>query len=399
MFSRFANASRTAARGFARTGRRGFASAGAGTGARRMASYATMAGVGAVGIGFLSNRVAETSVAPCSAPQERPNCACVFIKPQAVTEATKALVSKGLEAKGMKVLSEGTLTAKQIDEGMLIDNHYYAIASKATLLKPDQLNVPPEKFKKQFGIGWKDALAKGVVFNAADACEQLGLDASGLNAEWAKAKKAGKLVKFGGGFYCGLIDTVPNKAPIYVFNGFFMNMRNDYVKPGAEIHYYVVEWNSQKLSWEDFRGTVLGPTDPADAPTDSLRGMILKDWKALGLPGCPNVGENGMHASASPFEALAERMNWLGVKLEDDKFGQSLLKAGIPAATIKKWSVDPTVVYGSPEYPIKKSLFDSLEDTDSDMCLARAMMINGKSSVDLMQVVPSAIGGALAGVV
>ena len=29
-----------------------------------------------------------------------------------------------------------------------------------------------------------------------------------------------------------------------------------------------------------------------------------------------------MHASASPFEAMAERLNWLGVSLEDDAFGQ-----------------------------------------------------------------------------
>ena len=29
--------------------------------------------------------------------------------------------------------------------------------------------------------------------------------------------------------------------------------------------------------------------------------------------GCakPNTGDNGVHASASPFEALAERMNWV----------------------------------------------------------------------------------------
>lgn len=83
------------------------------------------------------------------------------------------------------------------------------------------------------------------------------------------------------------------------------------------------------------------------------------------------VGDNGVHASASPFEALAERMNWLGVKLADDEFGRALLNAGIDEATIKAWSVDPVVTYGSPDMPIKKSLFDSLEDTDSDMCLAR----------------------------
>jgi hypothetical protein len=105
--------------------------------------------------------------------------------------------------------------------------------------------------------------------------------------------------------------------------------------------------------------------------------MILAQWQTLGLKSQPNIGENGVHASASPFEALAERMNWLKASPATDSFGKALVNAGIPSKTIEAWSVDPTVTYGSPEYPIKQSLFDSLEDTNSDMCLARAMMING----------------------
>ena len=42
------------------------------------------------------------------------------------------------------------------------------------------------------------------------------------------------------------------------------------------------------------------------------------------------VGENGMHGSASPFEAMAERMNWLGETLEKDKFAKTLSAAGLP---------------------------------------------------------------------
>ena len=52
-----------------------------------------------------------------------------------------------------------------------------------------------------------------------------------------------------------------------------------------------------------------------------------------------------MHASASPFEGLAERTNWLGVAIADDTFGKALLAAGVPEETIKKWSSDPQVTY------------------------------------------------------
>merc|ERR1712072_177196 len=119
-------------------------------------------------------------------------------------------------------------------------------------------------------------------------------------------------------------------GPVYVFNGFFMSMRSKFTAPGTEIYWYSVEWDSAALKWADFRGQVLGPTDPAEAPTDSLRGKVLADYKALGLTEEPNVGDNGVHASASPFEGLAERMNWLDASLEKDAFGSAMLEAGIP---------------------------------------------------------------------
>ena len=105
----------------------------------------------------------------------------------------------------------------------------------------------------------------------------------------------------------------------------------------------MVEWDSTACSWADFRGQVLGPTDPAEAPEGSLRGMIMARWQELGLAAEPNVGDNGVHASASPFEALAERLNWLGADLVSDSFGAALLGAGIPAETIQEWTVDPQV--------------------------------------------------------
>lgn len=295
--------------------------------------------------------------AQCEAPTK--NSAFVFIKPHANTAKAQNMVKREFHTKGVRVLEEGELTAQQIDDGKLIDQHYYAIASKATLLKPNQLPVPAAKFKDAFGITWEDALKQDLVYNALDACKFWGITADDLDAAWAKAKK----VKFGGGFYCGLVE-IPGKKPLYVFNGFFMAMRSKFVTPGTSIHYYVVEFDPAQLTWADFRGKVLGPTDPAAAPADSLRGKILSDWKNLGLGYQPNVGDNGVHASASPFEALAERNNWLGVDVTKDEFGAKLISAGVAVDTIKAWSVDPQVA--------GKSLFDSLEDMDSDECVGKA---------------------------
>merc|ERR1712226_1696087 len=146
--------------------------------------------------------------------------------------------------------------------------------------------------------------------NATAALEKLCIDADELGQMYREAGKAGNLVKLGGGFYCAKLEK-GGKGPFYVFNGFFMKMRAGFVKEGASIYYYVVEWSPDDLAWADFRGKVLGPTDPADAPKDSLRGGALADWQNLGLAAAPNTSENCVHASASPFEGLAERMNWL----------------------------------------------------------------------------------------
>ena len=92
--------------------------------------------------------------------------------------------------------------------------------------------------------------------------------------------------------------------------------------------------------------------------------MIMRDWKVLGLDYQTTTGDN-RHASASPFEGLAEKMNWLKIKPSDDAFGAALMKNGVDVATIKKWSVDPQVK-GAP-------LFDQLEDQDAGKCIKTAV--------------------------
>ena len=87
-----------------------------------------------------------------------------------------------------------------IDKKMLVDKHYYAIASKATLLTPDKLPVPKEKFEEKLGAKWVEMLKEGKCLNAKDACEKFEIESDALDKMWAECKKAKELVKFGGGF-------------------------------------------------------------------------------------------------------------------------------------------------------------------------------------------------------
>jgi hypothetical protein len=296
------------------------------------------------------------------------NSAFVFIKPHANTEATQKLVREKLTSAGITILSESDVDGKTIDEKKLIDQHYYAIASKATILPAAEIPVPTDKFESSFGESWEKVLSEKRAFNALDACKEFGCDSAELNDAWQNTQA----VKFGGGFYCGLVSFKGKE--LYVFNAFFMSMRAKFVGESDSIHTYEVQWNAAKLSWSDFRNQLLGPTDPADGPEGSIRKTILESYKELGLTSVPNKGDNGVHASASPFEGLAEKNNWLGISISDDKFGKALLDAGLSEETIKEWSVDPRV--DLPEGG-KGSVFDALEDMDAKECLAKLVEING----------------------
>jgi len=311
------------------------------------------------------------------------NTAFVFAKPHANTPAVLEVIKSKFDEKGIMILKEGVVTGEEIDKKGFIDQHYYAIAEKSTLTSGKDLPVNADKFKGTFGEDWSKVVAEGRALNALEFkskfAKQYGAEGA-LDKAWDATNVAKKTrVKLGGGFYCGQIEV--DGVKYYTFNAFFMTMRGKFTAPGTSIHYYVVEFDPAKLSWADFRGEVLGPTDPKDAPAGALRGIIAANWQTLGLKAPCNGGDNAVHASASPFEGLAERTNWLAGSVASDPFGKELLAAGVSEATIKKWSSDPQVPYdaataketGKP----KGSIFDALEDLDYQACLDKCVAISG----------------------
>jgi hypothetical protein len=329
--------------------------------AKELAVVPSVQGISMEYAASLERRLADLEIANAN----KTHSAFVFIKPHAVTESVKQLVKEQLMSVGIFILSEGIILAEEIDQQSLIDTHYGAIAAKAVSAMPAELIVQPssqEEFLHVFGITWDEALQQNLVFNAMEASKVLGISTDELGMKWSALTKGVDLLKFGGGFYCGRIDG------IYVINGFYMDMRAKFTTPGTCIYFLEVEWDARGLTWADFRGKVLGATDPAVAAEGSIRNTIYLNWETLALQRCPDTGDNGVHASASPFEALAERANWLNMSIESDFFGKALLASGLPLSTIEEWCKDPAVNFEGK----KQSLFDLLEDLDSRDCLRRA---------------------------
>ncbi len=180
------------------------------------------------------------------------NSAFIFVKPHANTQPTRDLVKETLIEAGIKILSEVEIDGETIDKKGLIDQHYYSIASKATILPANEIPIPAKRFEDSFGESWNKVLKENRACNALEACKQFECTPDELNAVWQKAAS----VKFGGGFYCAKIS-MNDKPELYVFNAFFMAMRVKFVGDNS-IHCYVVEWDPSRLPWSAFRSKILG---------------------------------------------------------------------------------------------------------------------------------------------
>ncbi len=307
---------------------------------------------------------------------DRSNIALIFIKPHAVKDEVKAFVSGEIVNRGLTVLCEGEMSAEDIESKGCIDKHYASIAKSAMETAPGDLDVTDEKkkeFMTKFGTEWDSALELGLIFNAKQAAEKLGsmegdelvpMSGSELDKLWASNSSA--RVKLAPGLY---VENVNEDEPMYVINGFYMAMREKYVT-GNGIYYYVVGWDSKSFSWEHFRANIIGATDPTVADAGSIRGKMLATWEeGLDLDRAPDVGDNGVHASAGPIEGLKERTVWLGYDAAEDPFGEKLISwTGGKAETIAPW-LDDAVVEESKNYGLKGKMFDLTEDKDTPWAL------------------------------
>ena len=100
------------------------------------------------------------------------------------------------------------------------------------------------------------------------------------------------------GFYCGKIDG------IYVMNGFYMSMRAAYCNEGEKIKWYTVSWPTDSLTWESFRGEVLGSTNPSTAP----KGEIFSDDHVKYVP-LIFISQNKQDPSAAPFSMITRNLD------------------------------------------------------------------------------------------
>ena len=287
------------------------------------------------------------------------NQAYVFIKPHAV-DNSKAIqfVKDVFEKNHIKILSSGEVNGSEIAEKGLIDKHYAVNAKVGTIADPRDLHInaaAKEKFTELFGKSWDEELDAGRVMSGLEAIKKLALPSGvALRDIWDDYGTK----KITGGVYVADFK----KEGLFVLNGFYPSIREIFTEPSARLLTFIVEFDPTQLSWEDFRGKVIGVTDPANAHESSIRGYL----HAHGREECDievSCGSNVVHASASPFEAFVEKTTWIdGFKPESDPLWQLLNKKGIGTDRITQlFDENPFIAHDG----IEEHLVDLLEDKDT----------------------------------
>ena len=223
-----------------------------------------------------------------------------------------------------------------------------------------------DAFMKTFGLDWDKAVAGGQVYNATEACAKLGLDGAGLGRRVGAGRRGFDLLKFGGGFYCGKVKG------IYVMNGFYMAMRGAYTEPGKKIYWFTLDFPEDKLSWADFRGKVLGATNPRrrggglGAPPDP-RGLAGPRPRRAPRHRRQRRARVGLAVRGSRRAAQLARRDGRGRHV---RRGAASPPGVAQGDAVVDWTTDPVVAGGS--------LFDALEDLDRTECLKKAVTLVGK---------------------
>lgn len=300
------------------------------------------------------------------------NCAFMYIKPHANNFTTQTFVRDFLKEKNFIITLEGDFDADYMTKGACIDKQYAEMAKKS-LSSPSKIDLNQEaltEFEQRFGVAWETAVNSQQIFGVTEAAEFLDVSDTALSALWIdiSLKSPSKMMKLERNVHCCYIDCVPEKLPFFCINGFFMGMRSEYTTPPADVHYFLVEWTCNMLSWSEFRSKIIGSTNPYNADEESLRGRMAKEWLSLGHHHPLDIMHNALHASSSAFESCTERSIWFKNPVEKDAmFGQQLVAAGIPVQTLRDWSSNPKI--------FDKHIFDYMIDLDSAECTAKAILL------------------------
>jgi hypothetical protein len=309
-------------------------------------------------------------------PTSTSNRAFFFIEPHANTPPTIAFVQDWLSSQGFQPQLQASVSGELLLEKFKI---FYKEHSRVGLtLRCSEYSVShswKSAFHLKFGTSWSEALGRSYLYNAADCMKLFEVSAEELLRLWLAALSRGKVLMLDRHFHCGLLDSIPNKGTVICVNGYLPALLNQYSSPTASISCFNVEWPSdQIITWPEFLHRIIGDANPSQALGSSLRRIISSEWEELGLQSSLNLINNGVYASASAFEAFADRSLWLDAPWLEDPVGCQLYPLGLTPPVVSTWLTNPLIE--------GRRLFSLMEGlgTEDTLCCAKEVLAVAQTS-------------------
>ncbi|MDF7822505.1 hypothetical protein P4B35_00660 [Pontiellaceae bacterium B12227] len=292
------------------------------------------------------------------------NQAVIFTKPvhhlelDLTPEKLDELARAFFEQHGFSFVLSREVSGKELAERAVIKQHYLIYSTAACA---EQFNISDEakaRFESAFSKTWEDELNSGKILSTAALLEEKRISVHQLFNRWNGLFGAGKAAKLQDGFIMGYLEDLE----AYCVNAFYPSMEANFNNPATRINYYVVEFDSEQVSWKQFRKKVLGATNASNAVPESFRGQLYSEYP-VPFPG----RDNFVHGSAGPFEGFVERaIHETDFEISSNPVGVFLEGKGVTLESFAAWKAAQSIttlgdVFDATEEKNTADVFQTLE--------------------------------------
>jgi nucleoside diphosphate kinase len=285
------------------------------------------------------------------------NQAVIFTKPvhhlelELTPEQLDEMARSFFESKGFSFILNRKISGTDLAARNVIREHYLMYSRAACA---DVITVTEEakdRFEAAFGKTWDAEFSAGKIMSTTALLKTRNLSVHQLFNRWNGLFGAGKTTKIQDGVIMGYLEDLD----AYCVNAFYPSMEANFYHPDTRISYYVVEFDSEQVSWKQFRKEVLGATNSSNALPESFRGQLYSEYPT-NFPG----RDNFVHGSAGPFEGFVERaIHEPDFDMRTNPIGLFLAEKGVTLDAFRDWkSRETTSQLGQ--------LFDETEEKNTD---------------------------------
>lgn len=207
-------------------------------------------------------------------------------------QLTNNILSK-IEDFGMRIHNLQVISGPFLAENDIMSNHYGVINKLSNSASKSVSDSSKIQFQNEYNIPFDKAQVFGGHEFLINFPQFTPLT---LDYLWQNLTTT----RLGSGCYCAELNLDGSKC--FLLNAFHPRQLSHFIEPGRIILTAIL---STDRDWKECRLDLLGSTDPYKAKIGSIRNYLLQNKESFSL-NYFSKGNNGVHLSAGPIEALVE---------------------------------------------------------------------------------------------